>query len=448
MKKQNKLAVVIGIVILAAVAAGVIAPKILKKGNELVSVPFAPATTGPLEEVVSASGSFQSDRYTVVSSKTVGIVKRVQVKPGDRVTPGDIIVVVDERDSRELLDSAEIALEETRRNISVDLASLRAEIRRSTLAFDQAQRVVKNARDLKAVDGVSDEELRKAAEAYEQAGATLADARDRLRVAEGLSAAEDPIMEASRDGEIIAGAPSYRKAQLNVEGARRALEGCVIKAGEPGTVTDVSVTTGTRLLVETTVARIEDPSSVMAEVNVDEVDIGKIDEGMKAEITADSMLGKTMVGTVSRIWPIVKTDGNGRVCKVRISLDLTGERFLSGASCMARITSVLRPETLTIPATALIPGAKPSAVWVAVETQPKEDAKTADTAENTDKKAQQQPKYTATRREVMIGKSTVSTLEVLSGLLPGELVVVDQLNRLSEGTIVVDANRIQAEPPK
>lgn len=483
-KSKRTLVIVIGIVLVVAVAA-VFFMNSRKKGGVSLPVPFALATRGPLEDRVSASGSFQADRYTVVSSKTIGIVKKVFVKPGDHVEKDDVIVVVDERDSRETLAAAEIALEETRRNLSVNLATLRSEIRKATLALEQAQRAAKNAESLKAVDGISEEDYRKAGETLGQAKSALADARERMRVAQGTPDGEEPTMDASRDGEIIASSPSYRKALLTVDGAQRALDGCVIKAEGSGTVTEISVTTGTRLLVETTVARIEDPSSVMAEVNVDEVDIGKIHEGMTAEITADSMLGKKMTGTVSRIWPIVKTDGNGRVCRVRITLELEGKRLLSGASCMARITSVLRKDTLTIPATALIPGAKPPAVWVATENaaaatdaaatsgeavpsagdpaadsgakteesppaEPVADAKDGAKGDGKDakKKAPPQKTYKANRREVTLGESTVSTIEVLSGLSEGERVIVDQLPLITEGMTVLDAKDAPSAGPK
>ena len=457
MKKNKKRIIVLIVIVTVACLAAVFVFRTMHKGQTILAVPFAVATEEPLEERVSASGSFQADRYTVVSSKTIGIVKHVYVKPGDRVKTGDTIVVVDERDSREALDAAEIALEEKRRNLSIELVSLRAEIRKASLQVEQTQRAAKSAENLKAVDGISEEEYRKTNETFEQEKSALADARDKLRVAQGLPPDASPSMDESKDDEIIAASPSYRSALLNVEGARRALDGCIIKADGPGSVTEISVTVGTRLLDETTVARIEDPASVMAEVNVDEVDIGKIHEGMKADITADSMLGKTIPGTVSRIWPIVKSDGNGRVCKVRIALDLSNERFLSGASCMARITSVLRDKTLTIPAVALIPGSKNPAVWLAVEDKTdtpvasdnNDDANSA-TAENTKKtqkeknekeQAPAQTHYKVTRREITIGASTVSTLEVLSGLVEGDRVIVDQIPGIAEGITVVDANQ-------
>jgi len=256
--------------------------------------------------------------------------------------------------------------------------------------------------------------------------------------------------------EIIASSPSYRKARLSVESARRVLDGCVFHADIAGTVTEMNVAQGDRLKEETIVARIEDPESVKAEVNVDEVDIGKIREGMKAEVTADSMLGNKLDGKVIRIWPIVKNNGNGRVCLVRIAIDLDGKKIISGASCMARITSTVREDALTIPATALIPGAKPAAVWLAVE-QPdgkaikakgaKPEGPASSKADKPSKNATVKGKtpasktYKATRREIEIGASTVSTIEVLSGLKAGDLVIVDQLPLINEGMSVLNGNQ-------
>jgi HlyD family secretion protein/macrolide-specific efflux system membrane fusion protein len=481
-----KRAFVVPVVIILAVAVGFgLYSAFRKKTPPVLSVPLAAAARGPLEERISASGSFQSERFSVVASQTVGIVKEVRVKPGDSIQKGDVIVVVDEREARESLASAEIALEDLDRTLSVDLASLRSSIRKTSLDFEQAERAAKNAETLRTVDGVSEEEYRKALEERDRARDALADATDRLRVAEGLPAGKTPSLDASRDRTIIANYPSYRRALLTVDGARRVLGGCVIRAEQSGTITEVSVSPGDRLLDETKVARIEDPSSVMADVNVDEVDIGKIREGMAAEITSDSMLGKTIPGQVLRIWPIVKSDGNGRVCPVRITLNREGHTFLSGASCMARITSRVRDDALVIPASALIPGGKGDAVWVAVPVDravPSDlagsvdkaassvkggsasqkggggtsaQAVTASTQEatasgndatgaksgkpgkKTGKKAEAPGStYTCVRREINLGASTVSSVEVVSGLNPGDLVVIDQLPLIRDGLVV------------
>lgn len=456
MKKTKRKNIIVIAVVLIAIVIGVLATGARKHESAPIEVPLVAASMGPLEDRVSASGSFQAERYSVVASQTYGIVKNVYVKPGDHVEKGDLIVVVDEREARESLSSAEIALEDTRRSISVQLSSLRAEIRTASLALDQAKRAQKNAESLKAVDGISEEDFRKATETRAQAESTLEDAYDRLRVAQGIEEGKSPSLDAKSDAAIIDSSPSYKKAKLSLVSARRVLDGCIMRADISGTVTEMGVAQGDRIKEETIVAKIEDPSSVKADVNVDEVDIGKIREGMKAEITADSMLGKKIDGKVIRIWPIVKTNGNGRVCLVRVAFDPGAGKIISGASCMARITSTVREKALTIPATALIPGAKPTAVWVAVEQsgEPKTQAGNTDgkakaasaTAEkkvdgkNGVGKKNAPKRYTAEKKEIELGESTVSTVEVLSGLKEGDLVIVDQLPRIAAGSVVLDAN--------
>jgi HlyD family secretion protein len=410
MKKNKRKQIVFAILILIMIVIIGVA-YVMKTRNDTqktIEVPLVTVTQGPLRDKVSASGSFQAERYSVVASQTYGIVKKVYVKPGDHVEKGDIIVVVDEREARESLASAEIALEEIRRSISAQLSSLRAEVRTATVTLAQANRAMKNAESLKAVDGISLEDFRKANEAVIQAQSTLDDANDRLRVAEGIDPGKNPSLDAKKELEVISSSPAYLKAKLSVVSAQRVLDGCVFHADIAGTVTEMNVAQGARLTEETIVARIEDPQSVKAEVNVDEVDIGKIREGMKVEVTSDSMLGDTINGKVIRIWPIVKTNGNGRVCLVRIAFDQFNGQIISGASCMARIMSTVRENTLTIPATALIPGNATPAVWLAVE-QLSGQSSSKDSALKT---------YKATRKEIKLGASTVSTLEVLSGLAP------------------------------
>jgi len=165
----------------------------------------------------------------------------------------------------------------------------------------------------------------------------------------------------------------------------------------------------------------------------------------------------------------VKSDGSGRVCTVRISLDRAGHNFLSGASCMARITSRVRDDALIIPAAALIPGGKGNAVWVAVpkpaadkSPAPKDQSASVDKTSSQDKPsvagdttpvaeytspasakrpaADQGRTYICERREITLGASTVSSVEVVSGLAPGDLVVVDQLPLIQDGQTVRDGS--------
>lgn len=405
------------------------------KSNTDISVPLASVERGSLEEKVSASGSFQAESFSIVSSKTNGIVKEVLVKPGDAVRKGDIIALVDEQDAKEALISAQIALEEISRSLYLEFSSMRSEIQRSKLALDQADRAAAAAEKLREVDGLSEEDYKKTIEQQNSAKLALDNAKDRLRVAQGLSPEKQPVLDSKMDADFIAGTPSYKRSLITVESAQRALEGCVIKAESSGIVTQTGVSVGDRLTIQSIVAKIEDLSSIIAEVFVDEVDIGKIAEGMAASVTTDSLLGVEIQGRVRRIWPSIMNEGGGRVCRVQAALlDAESIPIRTGASCITRIVSVLNSSCLIIPSSALIPGVSPYAVWVAVpETNETASATVEGESSSIRDEVISAVYYTLQKREIEVGKSTVSSIEVLSGLEEGDLVVSDMALMVSDG---------------
>lgn len=138
-------------------------------------------------------------------------------------------------------------------------------------------------------------------------------------------------------------------------------------------------------------------------------------------------------------------EGGGRVCRVQVALiDAGSFPIRTGASCVTRIVSVLNSSCLIIPASSLIPGTSPYAVWLAVpdalSDAESDAASTAvlDSSEN--KESESAVLYTLQRREIETGLSTVSSLEVLSGLEEGDVVVSDMTMMLSEGMKVLKEN--------
>jgi hypothetical protein len=92
----------------------------------------------------------------------------------------------------------------------VELASLRSEIRKATTAADQARRTAESAERLRAVDGISQEDYKKAIEETERARFALADAKDRLRIAQGLPAGTQPILDPENDAEVNRSSPTFQ----------------------------------------------------------------------------------------------------------------------------------------------------------------------------------------------------------------------------------------------
>lgn len=442
-KKRGLVIILTAVILTAAVAVFVL----IRRANStsVMSVPLTSAAKGSLEEKISASGSFQADSFSIVSSKTNGIVKEVLVKPGDAVKKGDVIALVDEQDAKESLRSANIALDEISRTLYLEFSSMRSDIQRASLAYDQAVRAASAAERLREVEGLAEEEYKKILEQQNSAKLALSNAKDRLRVAQGLSLDKEPVLDSHNDNYFISETPSYKRALIALESAQRVLEGCVIKAESSGIVTQIGASVGDRLTIQSIVAKVEDLSSIIAEVFVDEVDIGKIKEGMSAAVTTDSLLGTEIKGRVRRIWPSIMNEGGGRVCRVQVALiDADEVSIRTGASCVARIVSVLNSSCLIIPASSLIPGSSPYAVWLAVP----DDSGNSESGlpgEGIDSPSSsgglsEPVMFTLQKRDIETGKSTVSSLEVLSGLEEGDIVVSDMTIHLSEGMKVAREN--------
>lgn len=434
--KKKKTIRIVTVCALAAVVVLVLALVSAGKPPKVHAVGVATAQLGPLDDLVSASGIFKATNSATMMGETIGRVKTVLVKPGDRVVRGKTIVLIDDENSRLALSNAQISLEETRRSILNQLNDLRAASRRADTARAQAVRSLESATELKAVDGITAELWRQANENAEQAEISSVGAKDALALAEGLSGSEDPVMDSSRDQEFLTRSPSYKRASINLENAKRSLAACTIAAGASGTVVEVSVDVGSYVEGGTPIAKIEDLSAVTAEVNVDEVDIGKLRPGQGASISADSLFGKELSGTVSLIRPVVKSTGNGRICVAVIAVDLGGEKALSGATCIARVNSRIKDKAIVIPASALIPGASPPAVWMlSAPFAAKPEAPVKD-GKKKNKAAKVQAGLVASRREVQLGASTASKVEILSGLADGDSVAIDGIKGLSDGSPV------------
>ena len=92
-------------------------------------------------------------------------------------------------------------------------------------------------------------------------------------------------------------------AQLTCQRARDALESYTIIAPISGTVIEKNVKAGDKVdgIDSGTLAVLYDLSCLTLQMNVSELDIGKVREGQQVEITADALPGQTFRGVVDRV---------------------------------------------------------------------------------------------------------------------------------------------------
>jgi cobalt-zinc-cadmium efflux system membrane fusion protein len=248
---------------------------------------------------------------------------------------------------------------------SGDFAQARADTDKAQDALDLAKKTLDRARGVQALGGAAAKDIEAAQSAYNQALAERARAREKLAALDNASG---------------------RSRQL------------VVTAPQGGVVTTLAVAPG---------AQVNDPTAVLMTVtnidrvfvtaNVAENDIGKVKAGSAVGILLMADPYHPLSGRISEVDPELASDTRRQ--KVRIALSNPGDRLLPN---MYATVSLPAPSvgSVYVPQSALI--MNNDALSVLVEVRP----------------------WVFARRPVQIGDESNSAAQVLSGLAPGERVVV------------------------
>lgn len=258
---------------------------------------------GPVTEKALAVGSIRPKREVAVKSKISGIVKRSYREVGDRVKAGDALFEI-------LPDPTPLELTEARRE---------AEIARNIHA--QARKKYDRMDALREQGIVSGQD-------FDQSERDVQDAQIRLDLASEKLA----LVEKGR----------VTSAKLNVESVIRApIDGTVLELlvneGDP-VVPLTSYQAGTALL------SLADMSTLVFKGTVDEIDVGKLREGLPAHLKIGALPEARVDGKVYKIAPKSKTAEGATLFDVELEL-LPAEGTLLRAGYSANAEVVVREKS-------------------------------------------------------------------------------------------------------
>jgi HlyD family secretion protein len=156
----------------------------------------------------------------------------------------------------------------------------------------------------------------------------------------------------------------------------------------------------TGLPIDTYVLKLADRRSIRMTGIVDELDISRLTKGQQASVLVDALPGRVIDGKVKFISPFGTLQTGLATYKVEIELDpVDAELLTGGMTATAEILLDKRDNVLIIPIGALYSRGSDRWVYVVKEGQ-------------------------SEQRPVKIGVQTRAQAEVLSGLLPGEKVLL------------------------
>ena len=390
---------------------------------EAVPVELDEAVITAMQTRVVGSCTFRARRSVEVTSDVGGRAIAIPVQVGDPVTAGQTLVRFEQTELRNSLVQAQASLRETELGLAHRLAKLRATIVSAQRTRNDRVRSLERNRSLHRSGTVSDDALAQAEQAERDAFDALQSARAELNLAASLPVDAEPPMDAGGDARIIANDPNVIQARLAAERAAEDLRQATVVAPLDGTVTKLEATLGNHLGAGRPVATVETLDDVLAGVQIDEVDIGKIQVGQQVILTTETLRDVELLGTITLVPPSMETTGSVPLVTIDVDVDEDslpdGARLLAGSSCRARIDAELKQEATAVPYAALLERAGATIAFVATPVEGEDG------------------RYVLERREVDIGVSTPSQVEVKEGIEPGELVVVGNLALLRDGLSVM-----------
>ena len=213
---------------------------------------------------------------------------------------------------------------------------------------------------------------------------------------------------------------SLSDSELSLQNTYDQLDDYNITSPIDGTVLQKTSKAGDTLDSDTkssTMAVIADLSNYKFQLDVDELDIGKIEVGQTVEVTADSLEGKTFVGTIDNISKIGTNSNGVAYYPVTVVMEYS-EDLMIGMNVDAKIVIESKEDVIMIPSSALNRGNR-------VLVEDKNGSKAASQDDNTGKipgTANVPDGYTYVNVE--IGISNTEYVEIISGLEEGDTIIV------------------------
>ena len=309
---------VIGLVV-AVIALPIIVKKV--RGEKGIEVKLVTVAAQEIRPTILASGTLAYRTEVNLTSELIAKVKSINVKEGDAVSAGQVLLTLDPETYRNAIDREEAS----RRQGVISIERQRVALNLREKQFERSNKLIaarmidqsrfdedRNQLELARV------ELKSSEEALRRADAVLKEAREQMAKTDILA----PI-----SGTVVA---------------------LPIKVGETAIPSTMALA-GAQLM------KIADTAAIQAEHKVDEADIANIVVGQLADVYAAAYPDRAIKGRVDQIALAPTIEAQGRAYKVTVLLDAPADMQLrSGMSARTDIFLNDGGKQLAVPVEAVV----------------------------------------------------------------------------------------------
>lgn len=257
-----------------------------------------------VDDVFEGAGTTKSDSASIISSRVMGAVTSLKVREGDKVSSGQLLMTIDDRDAAERARAASMAVESARQN------------------RDLANKTWQRYKGLFAQKVISRQEM------------------DQVEARQKMAGAE------------------FSRAKAMADEANTHLGFTRISAPVSGRITAKKIEVGSMAAPGMPLLTIEGSGDLYVETAVDESLTRAVKTGMPVEVSVQS-LGKNLTGTIREVVPAV--DPLSRTFIVKIPIQ--DKEIRSGLFARVRIP-LSRREALLVPDNAVVSKGQLTGVYV------------------------------------------------------------------------------------
>jgi HlyD family secretion protein len=285
--------------------------------KDAVATSLAKIERGSVKQIVATTGKVVSNLDVDIKCKASGTVDRLPFDISDPVQKDAVVCEINKRDMNRVVSQATVSLNSSQaklataqQNLVIAERTLTTDRDRAEANLGSAEVAAKDARakadrmnELFEKKLASQEDLDTAETSATQAQSLLQSCRIKL---EELKTQEQGLEVQRQNVNLAKG--EVQADQIALDIANDAFKDCTVLAPMDGVVTDRKIQEGTIIASAvsnvaggTTILTLSDLSRIFVLASVDESDIGKVQLGQPATITADAYPGTQFVGKVVRI---------------------------------------------------------------------------------------------------------------------------------------------------
>jgi HlyD family secretion protein len=388
----------IGLIVLVLAIVGGVVYAATSGGTKVDPTQLAKSEQGDIARSVVATGKVQPITMVEVKSKASGIITGLKVDINDRVKQGQVLAQ---------LDQVEILAQVAAQQATLNAAESNAKAAAAAVAYDKVaaeapdlpmyKHTYERALEMSQSGVVSKQALDDAQQKY------LFAANTRDKTVAQITVDSAKLRQAEAQVAQAQASLKQLEEQLSYTAITSPMDGVILSRDvEKGdAVSSILVLGSTSTLVMT----IGDIHQVYVQGKVDESDIGKIYLGQTARIKVESFKDKSFYGKVTRIAPLGVEKDNVTTFEVRVSIDNPGGELKANMTANAEVILEEHKNVVTVPEQAVL-----------FDKDRNASVEVPDSKEKTGRRA----------IPIKSGISNGTKIEVLSGLKPGETVILQQ----------------------